>query len=426
MGDFRRGGAVGLPFSAGPRGVRAAPVVVATPWADGGLKIGECARPGACVFVGEGCGRVRRPSCGHSAASGQVGEGGAVDVLQHDGAVVLDEVAREVKCSFVVVAGPQGDAGRLQGQSLREAEEQGHALLLGGAFDGQEAAFVQQDGVAQSHRGGDLSEVEVDAVVGVAVEALDEGAAAVAEPLDDTFGPFEAEGGTWRWYTEIIRDVDETDQEYTWTAFVCGKESVPRLWAPAYAARSERLQRVSRAAGSYAARMRGLGLEATVERLDPLAVYERDGWICQICKTAVERERAWPDMWCATLDHRIPLTAGGEHTLLNVQLAHWICNLHKGDYFPVDFVVPSAGRQSAGHGQGGRPARMAATGADRLPAPFAEGRTVRQSVPGLSCSPSSRGRRGGRADAQSAHLPPPVPEAATPTTPHHLLHCVQG
>nr|WP_275407773.1 HNH endonuclease [Streptomyces coelicoflavus] len=82
--------------------------------------------------------------------------------------------------------------------------------------------------------------------------------------------------------------------------------------------------------------MRELGLEATVERLDPLAVYERDGWICQICKTAVERERAWPDMWCATLDHRIPLTAGGEHTLLNVQLAHWICNLHKGDYFPVD------------------------------------------------------------------------------------------
>lgn len=156
------------------------------------------------------------------------------------------------------------------------------------------------------------------------------------KPLDDTFGPFEAERGTWRWYTEFIRDVDEADQEYTWTAFVCGKESVPRLWTPAYAARSEHLQRVSRAAGSYAARIRELGLEATVERLDPLAVYERDGWICQICKTAVERERAWPDMWCATLDHRIPLTAGGEHTLLNVQLAHWICNLHKGDYFPVD------------------------------------------------------------------------------------------
>ncbi|MET7801884.1 hypothetical protein [Streptomyces decoyicus] len=32
----------------------------------------------------------------------------------------------------------------------------------------------------------------------------------------------------------------------------------------------------------------------------------------------------------------MPLTAGGEHMLHNVQLAHWICNLRKGDYFPVD------------------------------------------------------------------------------------------
>lgn len=154
--------------------------------------------------------------------------------------------------------------------------------------------------------------------------------------LPDTFAPFEAEGETWRWYTEIVRDVDEAGQDYTWTAFVCGKHSVPRMWTPAYAARSERLKRQSRAAGSYAARMRRLGLEATIERIDPLAVYERDGWVCQICTRPVDREREWPDMWCATLDHRIPLTAGGAHTLDNVRLAHWICNLHKGDYFPVE------------------------------------------------------------------------------------------
>ncbi|MFD7568095.1 hypothetical protein ACFV7O_33400 [Streptomyces tendae] len=119
--------------------------------------------------------------------------GAAVGVgHRHDGAAVLDEVAREVECSFVVVAGPQGDAGRLQGQSLREAEEQWHALLLGGAFDCREAVFVQQDGVAQSHCGGDLAEVEVDAVVGVVVEALDEGAAAVAELEVDDIGDIDA------------------------------------------------------------------------------------------------------------------------------------------------------------------------------------------------------------------------------------------
>ncbi|MGW0463452.1 hypothetical protein [Streptomyces tendae] len=51
---------------------------------------------------------------------------------------------------------------------------------------------MQQDGVAQSHCGGDLAEVEVDAVVGVVVEALDEGAAAVAELEVDDIGDIDA------------------------------------------------------------------------------------------------------------------------------------------------------------------------------------------------------------------------------------------
>ncbi|MFJ8053697.1 hypothetical protein [Streptomyces luteogriseus] len=97
------------------------------------------------------------------------------------------------------------------------------------------------------------------------------------QQLQDTFASFEAEGETWRWYSEIVRDVDETGQDYTWTAFVCGKQSLPSMWTPAYAARSERLKRESRDAGSYAARMRKLALEPTVERIDPLAVYARDG-----------------------------------------------------------------------------------------------------------------------------------------------------
>lgn len=46
----------------------------------------------------------------------------------------------------------------------------------------------------------------------------------------ETFAPFEAEGGTWRWYGEIIRDVDANGQDYTWSAYVCGRHSVPRMW----------------------------------------------------------------------------------------------------------------------------------------------------------------------------------------------------
>jgi hypothetical protein len=151
-----------------------------------------------------------------------------------------------------------------------------------------------------------------------------------------SFDRFEAEGEKWRWYMEVIRDVDDDGNAYTWNAFVCGKESIPRLWTPAYVARSQRLKRESRAAGSYAARMRKLGLDGTIERLDPHAIYERDGWVCQICRTPVDPLCVWPDLWSPTLDHEAPLTAGGEHTEENVRLSHWICNLHKGDRFLVE------------------------------------------------------------------------------------------
>lgn len=60
-------------------------------------------------------------------------------------------------------------------------------------------------------------------------------------------------------------------------------------------------------------------------------VAERDGWVCQLCGGAVDSDLAWPDPMCATLDHVIPLSAGGEHTEANGQLAHWRCNTLKGD-----------------------------------------------------------------------------------------------
>ena len=32
----------------------------------------------------------------------------------------------------------------------------------------------------------------------------------------------------------------------------------------------------------------------------------------------------------ASLDHVMPLIAGGQHTRHNTQIAHWICNVRKG------------------------------------------------------------------------------------------------
>ena len=60
-------------------------------------------------------------------------------------------------------------------------------------------------------------------------------------------------------------------------------------------------------------------------------IYNRDKWICQICKKSVEKNLYFPNPKCASLDHIIPLSRGGTHESGNVQLAHLSCNTSKGN-----------------------------------------------------------------------------------------------
>ena len=69
---------------------------------------------------------------------------------------------------------------------------------------------------------------------------------------------------------------------------------------------------------------------ATVEIFDPEEVFERDGWICQICEEPVDKTLKHPDPMCKSLDHKTPLSRGGEHSRENSQLAHLVCNVQKG------------------------------------------------------------------------------------------------
>lgn len=70
-----------------------------------------------------------------------------------------------------------------------------------------------------------------------------------------------------------------------------------------------------------------------VPRSVRLEVYERDGWICQLCSGPVDPDADPLDNWAATLDHIVPRS----HTLIpdhrpeNLQLAHRWCNSVKGD-----------------------------------------------------------------------------------------------
>jgi 5-methylcytosine-specific restriction endonuclease McrA len=66
-------------------------------------------------------------------------------------------------------------------------------------------------------------------------------------------------------------------------------------------------------------------------RISADALIERDGNICRLCSTEIDLNLARNSRWGATIDHIVPLSKGGSDELDNLQLAHWICNIKKGN-----------------------------------------------------------------------------------------------
>lgn len=81
---------------------------------------------------------------------------------------------------------------------------------------------------------------------------------------------------------------------------------------------------------------RALKRKLPADNIRPREVYERDGWICQICMQPVDETVKWPDPMSPSLDHVTPLSKGGHHVWENVALAHLDCNVRKGDRVSVD------------------------------------------------------------------------------------------
>lgn len=76
------------------------------------------------------------------------------------------------------------------------------------------------------------------------------------------------------------------------------------------------------------ARMRGIESES----FDPFTVLKRDKWTCQLCgiKTP-KRLRGTYDDRAPELDHIIPVSIGGPHSMRNTQCACRKCNLEKSN-----------------------------------------------------------------------------------------------
>ena len=95
-------------------------------------------------------------------------------------------------------------------------------------------------------------------------------------------------------------------------------------------------QRYPAAAAAIDARRRMLVQAATVEPFAPRQVYERDGWVCRLCRLPIDPAVAWPDSMSASVDHVVPLSKGGEHSMTNAQAAHLGCNSRKCDQLGVN------------------------------------------------------------------------------------------
>jgi len=142
-----------------------------------------------------------------------------------------------------------------------------------------------------------------------------------------------------QWHLEQVSACTTEGREYEWVAIVAApidSPYKPGWWTPERTELSERRRRESSSLARHVRRMRELA--ATAERFDPLEVYERDGWVCGLCAKPVDCGLSWPDPMSPSLDHVVPLSANGEHSRANTQLAHWICNVRKGARLAEDEV----------------------------------------------------------------------------------------
>ncbi len=76
-----------------------------------------------------------------------------------------------------------------------------------------------------------------------------------------------------------------------------------------------------------------------LENIELGVLFERDGGFCQICQKPVDLKLQWPSKLMATLDHIVPLAAGGEHSYRNTRLAHRVCNNTRGHRGPAQIPL---------------------------------------------------------------------------------------
>jgi 5-methylcytosine-specific restriction endonuclease McrA len=70
-------------------------------------------------------------------------------------------------------------------------------------------------------------------------------------------------------------------------------------------------------------------------------IFYRDKGLCQLCHEPIDLRVTWPDPMSMSIDHKIPRSKGGTHTIDNLQSAHLSCNSHRGDKDLVSVDIDS-------------------------------------------------------------------------------------
>jgi 5-methylcytosine-specific restriction endonuclease McrA len=78
---------------------------------------------------------------------------------------------------------------------------------------------------------------------------------------------------------------------------------------------------------------------ATVGKFGPIDVFERDGWNCWLCGHPTDRTQVHPQPMAPTVDHVIPISKGGEHSMANCRCAHSTCNVKKNNKLMNDTMM---------------------------------------------------------------------------------------
>jgi len=84
-------------------------------------------------------------------------------------------------------------------------------------------------------------------------------------------------------------------------------------------------------ANEYDHRRRAITGGAVAESIDWSEVWVRDRGVCWLCECLVNPDLRHPNRMSRSLDHVIPISKGGSHTMNNVAITHLRCNISKKD-----------------------------------------------------------------------------------------------